>query len=128
MIKLPKDFIDEGYKFDIAIPTAKIETARIPEGSFDLRVWYETNEINEVAKQAAREMNEKVEAAIMDELLRLNGYVPERTCRMDLNFDYDGDCPAYYRDFVCSKCKDDFIYYKHSRINYCPHCGAKVVE
>lgn len=52
---------------------------------------------------------------------------PERTCRMEVNWDYDGDCPAYYRDYVCSECKDDFIYYKHSRVNYCPNCGAKVV-
>lgn len=53
---------------------------------------------------------------------------PERTCRMELNWDYDGDCPAYYRDYVCSECKEDFIYYKNSRVSYCPNCGARVVE
>ena len=52
---------------------------------------------------------------------------PERTCRMELNWDYEDYCPAYYRDYVCSECKEDFIYYKHSRISYCPNCGAKVV-
>lgn len=51
----------------------------------------------------------------------------ERTCRMEVNWDYDGDCPAYYRDYVCSECKDNFIYYKYSRVSYCPNCGAKVV-
>lgn len=52
----------------------------------------------------------------------------ERTCRIEEDWDYDGECPAYYRDYVCSECKEDFIYYKHSRISYCPNCGAKVVE
>ena len=52
---------------------------------------------------------------------------PERTCRMEIDWDYDGGCPAYYRDYVCSECKEDFIYYKNSRVSYCPNCGAKVV-
>ena len=52
----------------------------------------------------------------------------ERTCRMEIDWDYDGDCPAYYRDYVCSECKEDFIYYKSSRVSFCPSCGARVKE
>ena len=53
---------------------------------------------------------------------------PERTCRMEIDWDYDGDCPAYYRDYVCSECKEDFIYYKNSHVSYCPNCGSRVIE
>ena len=76
MIKLPKDFIAAGYTFDAVIPSPKFETARIPDGSVVFRAGYETNEVEEFAQNVARKMTEKVDAAILDELLRLNGYVP----------------------------------------------------
>ena len=69
-----------------------------------------------------------LDCKIVNRLADLIEPEPERTCRMEIDWDYDGGCPAYYRDYVCSECKEDFIYYKHSRINYCPNCGAKVVE
>lgn len=65
---------------------------------------------------------------ICNRLAELIEQEPERTCRMEINWDYDGDCPSYYRDYVCSECKEDFIYYKNSSVNYCPNCGAKVVD
>ena len=68
------------------------------------------------------------EDVLFDMEARARGYVPERTCRMEIDWDYDGDCPAYYRDYVCSECKEDFIYYKNSRVSFCPNCGARVTE
>ena len=122
MIKLPKDFIAADYNFDFAIPKAKIETKRMPGGSFVLRAGYETNEIEEFVQHAAREMNEKVEAAIMDELLRLNGYVPERTCHSVVVECNDGLQPPF-RVF-CSECEDEWGFTPV----YCPNCGAKWVK
>lgn len=130
MIKLPKDFIAAGYEFDAAIPSAKFETARTPEGSFVFRAGYGMNEIEEFTRQFAHEMNKKVEAAIMDELLRLNGYVPERTCTFSECW---GDDPLP----TCSACgwkaeEEDCVFGSDMKIKYygkfCKECGAKVVE
>ena len=118
MFKLPKDFIDAGYKFEIEIPTPKFETVRTTGGSIALRAWYESNEIDEFAKQAAREINFKVEAAIMDELLRLNGYVPERRCK----YIWDADRHVWF----CSECGG--LEPCSDSVNYCCDCGAKVVQ
>ena len=43
-------------------------------------------------------------------------YVPERTCRMA-----DNGC-----EFCCSECDGRCGY--DDEPNYCPHCGARVVE
>ena len=120
MIKLPKDFIAADYKFDFAIPIAKFETVKASEG-FEFRVVYAANEIQEFVQRAANEMNEKIEAAIMDELLRLNGYVPERTCHSVVIECNDGLLPPF-RVF-CSECEDEWGF----EPVYCPNCGAKVV-
>ena len=47
---------------------------------------------------------------------------PERTCR-DLGGEYGTNCEAY--DFGCSECGFGCDI---PQPNYCPHCGAKVVE
>lgn len=128
MVKLPKDFIAAGYEFDVAIPSAKFETARTPEGSVVFRVGYETNAIEEFTQQVAHEMNKKVEAAIMDELLRLNGYAPERTCRMEYNERkrgvYCSCCGKRMSSFVCNDYGDE----KEYTYPFCCMCGARVVD
>lgn len=121
MIKLPKDFITADYKFDSVIPITKLETVKTSEG-FDFRIMYETNEVQEFVQHAVHEMNEKVETAIMDELLRLNGYVPERTCHSVVVECNDGLLPPF-RVF-CSECEDEWGFTPV----YCPNCGAKVVK
>ena len=128
MFKLPKDFIDAGYKFEIEIPTPKFETVRTTGGSIALRAWYESNEIEEFSKKAAREINFKVEAAIMDELLRLNGYVPERTCRIkkkESKHVLSGWWECDECGVVYPPCNEEIALWA---LKYCPHCGAKVVE
>ena len=46
-------------------------------------------------------------------------YVPERTCRMET----EESCQNWNS---CSECHAD--YYTDQPINYCPNCGAKVVD
>ena len=125
MVKLPKSFIEEGYKFEAAIPTAKLETERTPEGSFVLRACYETNEIEELAQEVAIEMTDKIEAAIMDELLRMNGYVPERTCEFDSQACGKRRCKRCGAFVSVGSVCDCFGCIP---VKYCPNCGAKVVQ
>lgn len=47
-------------------------------------------------------------------------YVPERTCR-NLN-------PPSCRDFECSECGESSEFTPGFMPNYCPNCGARVVE
>ena len=129
MVKLPKDFIATDYEFDTAIPSAKFETARTPEGSVVLRARYEPNEIEEFAQKVAIEMTEKVEAAIMDELLRLNGYVPECTCQIKKRHCTNCNCEINDRAYFKKVVFDDGSWTVDSRIaKFCPNCGAKVVK
>ena len=52
-------------------------------------------------------------------------YVPERTCRMEYNEEWSGDELYPTECYNCSEC-----HYMTSdgMPNYCPNCGAKVVE
>lgn len=49
-------------------------------------------------------------------------YVPERTCTMDYCCEYDAECVA---DGKCSVCGE---WQYHGVVDYCPHCGARVVD
>ena len=126
MIKLPKDFIAADYKFDFVIPIAKLETVKTSEG-FEFRAVYEDNEVQEFIQHATHEMNEKVEAAIMDELLRLNGYVPELTCQMVSKSGgvYCSNCNERMDDYTCDWFFNEAMEYSYP---YCYNCGAKVVK
>lgn len=59
---------------------------------------------------------------------RLADLVDRPTCEMDLSDEFDDECPAYYRAYVCSNCAHEFIYYKYGPLNFCPNCGAEVVD
>lgn len=121
MIKLPKDFIAAGYKFDAGILSPKFETAMTPDGSTVFRAGYETNEVEEFAQNFARKITERVDAAIIDELLRLNGYVPEKTCkRKHVTYTASGRI----REFLT--CGHVFEHSCSGEVIYCPYCGAKV--
>lgn len=129
MIKLPKDFNNVDYKFETAIPNAKLEAERAPGGSYILRVAYEPNEIEEFAQEVAIEMTEKVEAAIMNKLLRLNGYVPECTCQIKKRHCTNCNCEINDRAYFKKVVFDDGSWTADSRTaNFCPNCGAKVVK
>lgn len=47
-------------------------------------------------------------------------YVPERTCR-----NVEKENPDFW--FICSECNHVSLYFE-SNINYCPNCGARVVD
>lgn len=93
---------------------------------YDIEPYWDMFDCEEL--EFAPEWDGHTPAQAIDRIGKLTRHETERTCRMEINWDYDGDCPAYYRDYVCSECKEDFIYYKNSRVNYCPNCGTKVVE
>lgn len=61
-------------------------------------------------------------------------YVPERTCRIVL-MDMAGNPPYRTGDWIldalsdgCSECGHPFNTLNKGKPNYCPHCGAKVVD
>ena len=125
-IKVPDNFRPSDYGIELSVPKPDMECRKNKDGSFSLYARYSCD-MSEFAREAAREMNDKMESELIDELLRVNGYVPERTCRNTTRHRYYG--------FECSECKwsahepndygndvnfDDF--------DYCPKCGAKVVE
>lgn len=128
MIKLPKDFNSVDYKFETAIPNAKLEAERAPDGSYIIRAWYEPNEIEEFAQEVAIEMTEKVEAAIMNELLKLNGYVPECTCQIKNRYCTNCNCEINNRAYFKKVVFDGGSWTNSCTANFCPNCGAKVVK
>lgn len=127
MIKLPEDFIAAEYEFDSAIPTMKLEMGKAANDSVVLRASCGMNEIEKFARQAAREINTKVEAAIMDELLKLNGYIPKRACQMVFKSDgvYCSNCNERMDDYTCDWLFNRAMEYSYP---YCYNCGTKVVK
>lgn len=120
-IKLPEEMINGQYGFDLSIPAPRMETKANKDGSFTLSACYDMAGLAGFARRIAQEMNEKIEAEIIAELLRLNGYVPERTCR------------AYYLEGEtfprCETCDAPMLYEpSHHLPNYCHNCGARVKE
>lgn len=124
-IKLPKDIIESGYRFESGFPQPVIETEKELDGSFKVFAKYDASLINDFVKDMARDMNEKLSAELIDELLRLNGYVPERTCELEL---------SKRGKRRCKRCgafvSIDAVWDCYSIIptRYCPNCGAKVVS
>ena len=118
-IKVPDNFRPSDYGVEISIPKPDIECRKSKDGSFSLYARYNCD-ISDFVREAAREMYDKIEAELMDELLRLNGYVPERTCR----FRNDGHGILWCDAEGCDYEMDDYFPIP----NYCPSCGAKVVE
>ena len=79
MIRIPESLNESIHRLTCSIPSPTIETERMGDGSFELRAVYDTSEIADFAMIAAKEMYEKVDAAIIRELLELNGYVKAPT-------------------------------------------------
>ena len=127
-IKVPDNFRQSDYGVEISIPKPDMECEKNEDGSFSLYARYNCD-ISDLAREAAREMYDKIEAELMDELLRLNGYVPERTCHMTpvkhgTVFDvWKFDCCGF--EFAESGCERGQTELPGT---WCPNCGARVVE
>ena len=81
MIRIPERFNEACHKVTCVVPEPTVETERMGDGSFELRAVYDASAIDEFAKRAANEMCEKVDAALIRELLELNGYIHCEDCR-----------------------------------------------
>ena len=115
-IKVPDNFRPSDYGVKISIPKPDIECRKNEDGSFSMYAGYSCDSISDLVREAAREINDKMEAELIDELLRMNGYVPERTCRYE---------PTNRCTHVCTSCGRE-VEMLHLGYNYCPNCGAKV--
>lgn len=122
-IKLPKDFIESDYRFTAFVPKPKIETEKKPDGSFSMYASYDASEVRDLAQRLANDMNEKLSAELIDELLRLNGYVPERTCHVVARYEARSRAEIG-RERVKLSC--GHVAERHS--NYCAECGARVIQ
>ena len=115
-IKVPDNFRPSDYGIRLSIPKPDIECRKNEDGSFSMYAGYSCDSISDFAREAAREIEDKMKAELIDELLRMNGYVPERTCR------YEHIEGTWYKT-SCGERYDGVV-----PPNYCPNCGAKVVE
>ena len=115
-IKVPDKFRPSDYGVKISIPKPDIECRKNEDGSFSMYAGYSCDSISDLVREVAREINDKMEAELIDELLRMNGYVPKRTCKVTQSKNLQG--------IVVCECGEPFPEY----YDYCPNCGAKVVE
>ena len=114
-IKLPKEMIESGIEFETSLPEMKMYSHKNEDGSMSITYGYDVSAIDSYIKMMASEMNDKIESALMDGLMAMNGYVKEQTCRIDRRVP---DAP------FCSECAYDW----DNDWNYCPNCGAKVLN
>ena len=127
-IKVPDNFRPSDYGIRLSISKPVMESSKDEDGSFDMYVRY-SSDISDFAREAAREINDKMEAELIDELLRMNGYVQESTCHKELmtTYDYRGTEVEY---FGCSECgqwlSETDCYGLEDGPNYCENCGCKV--
>lgn len=122
-IKFPKEIIKSGYRcYEVEIPKPVIETEKKDDGSFSLYAKYDASILDGFAKDVARDMSEKLGAKLIDELMRLNGYVPEKTCRVERM-----EIDEFGRYFYLS-CGHMQMTHDTTALPYCPICGARVKE
>ena len=67
-------------------------------------------------------------AQAIERIGKLADLIDRPTCKMPYDESWEDECPSYYRPRRCSVCGDSFIYYKYDPLNFCPNCGAEVVE
>ena len=125
-IKVPDKFRPSDYGVKISIPKPDIECRKNEDGSFSMYAGYSCDSISDLAREAAREINDKMEAELIDELLRMNGYVPERTCKAEQDYDAMDDGIPDCRIWKCS-CGESFPFWRGLNPCFCPNCGAKVI-
>lgn len=127
-IKLPEELIGS-IKFESSLPEMKMNSCKNEDGSMSITYGYDASAIHDYTNMIAREMNEKIEEALMDKLMTMNGYTKEKTGYVD--HVKSGTLYDVYRYNCCG--------YEHSEsrtdagaseipMNFCPNCGAKVVD
>lgn len=122
-IRLPKEIIESGLRLDTAIPKPIVDTKKNKDGSIGFCARYDFSVIDRFAKEAAHEINEKLEKALMEELMAMNGYVPERTCRIIARYEARTR-EGIGRESVELSC--GHMVERHSK--FCSQCGSKVVD
>ena len=127
-IKLPEELIGS-IEFESSLPEMKMNSCKNEDGSMSITYGYDASAIHDYINMIAREMNEKIEEALMDKLMTMNGYTKEKTGYVD--HVKSGTLYDVYRYNCCG--------YEHSEsrtdagaseipMNFCPNCGAKVVD
>ena len=124
-IKVPDKFRPSDYGVKISIPKPDIECRKNEDGSFSMYAGYSCDSISDLVREAAREIEDKMEAELIDELLRMNGYVPERTCRAVDGIEYDDLLDIWTVKLSCGH----VVHPSHSYVPaFCEVCGAKVMS
>ncbi len=155
-IKLPEELIGS-IEFESSLPEMKMNSCKNEDGSMSITYGYDASAIHDYTNMIAREMNEKIEVALMDELMTMNGYVKANACPICQgevmlmgdkvfikDFGHYTKEKAGHVDHVKSgTLYDVYRYnccgYEHSEsrtdagaseipMNFCPNCGAKVVD
>ena len=122
-IRLPDSLANSNYKFDVNIPEPVFNAVHHDDGSISLSLCYNASEIEEFARNAARSMYENIENSIIKELLELNEYVPERTCRAVDGVEYDDLLDIWTVKLSCGH----VVHPSHNYVPvFCEVCGAKV--
>ena len=127
-IKLPKEFYDLNYEPTISFPSPTMVSDKKEDGSFSIRYGYSFATLNDYVRDIARDMNENIESGIIAELLTLNGYVPEKTCRIDMSTYEQG---GIVKCDACGKripTKHRNTHAVEAKYPYCPWCGARIVD
>ena len=128
-IRIPDSLRDAEINIGVEIPQPEIRMEKGKDGSISLSAYYDMCDISEFAWRAAKELNDDIEKAFIEDLLDLNGYIKERTCRME----YDKNKRGVY----CSHCGErmDVYTWEHHvdgtagyLYPFCYWCGAKVME
>lgn len=117
-IRIPDSLRDTEINIGVEIPQPEIRMEKNKDGSMSLSAHYDMCDISEFAWCVAKELNDDIEKAFIEDLLELNGYIKERTCKAVFNGTHRGYNPRLY----CSECGTELVG------KYCYECGAKVVK
>ena len=114
---------------EIAMPKPIFETKEKSDGSISICAKYDYSIVDYYIKEIAREISDKFDACVIEELMKLNGYVPERTCRMKIV--KQGPLYIVYSFDCCDKeWVESMTDGKATALDgtVCPYCGARVKE
>jgi hypothetical protein len=122
-IKIPSKLTESGYRYEVGMPEPTSKMERKEDGTISCIVSFDSSAVSEYIRGAARDMSEKIDAVIMDELMRINGYVPERTCKVvgtvrNARGEYEHEL----------SCGHTAVTRYVDAPNYCEECGCRVVN
>lgn len=126
-IRIPDSLRDAEINIGVEIPQPEISIEKNKDGSMSLSAHYDMCDISEFAWHVANELNDDIEKAFIEDLLDLNGYIKERTCRAEQDYDAMEDGIPDCRIWRCS-CGEAFPYWRGCFPEYCPNCGSKVIR